>query len=69
MIAVRHFHSYAPCNIGIPKCVADPGSVDEFDAVQIELLQRHRAGTTDGRVQRSIYLTINGIAVGLKNSG
>jgi phosphoenolpyruvate carboxylase len=49
--------------------VADPGSGDEFDAVQIELLQRHRAGTTDGRVQRSIYLTINGIAVGLKNSG
>ncbi|MFA6311357.1 MAG: phosphoenolpyruvate carboxylase [Sterolibacterium sp.] len=43
--------------------------LDPLNHLQIELLQRHRAGTTDGRVQRSIYLTINGIAAGLRNSG
>jgi len=43
--------------------------LDPLNHLQIELLQRHRAGTTDERVQRSIYLTINGIAAGLRNSG
>jgi len=43
--------------------------LDPLNHLQIELLQRHRAGTTDERIQRSIYLTINGIAAGLRNSG
>ena len=43
--------------------------LDPLNHLQIELLQRHRSGTTDERVQRSLYLTINGIAAGLRNSG
>ena len=38
-------------------------------ALQIELLKRHRAGSTDERVKRGIHITINGIAAGLRNSG
>ena len=43
--------------------------LDPLNHLQIELLQRHRAGSTDERIQRSIYLTINGVAAGLRNSG
>jgi phosphoenolpyruvate carboxylase len=37
--------------------------------MQIELLQRYRAGDRDPRVVQGILLTINGIAAGLRNSG
>jgi phosphoenolpyruvate carboxylase len=43
--------------------------LDPLNHLQIELLQRHRAGDSDERDRRSIYLTINGIAAGLRNSG
>ncbi|MBI5921398.1 MAG: phosphoenolpyruvate carboxylase [Betaproteobacteria bacterium] len=43
--------------------------LDPLNHLQIELLQRHRAGSSDERDRRSIYLTINGIAAGLRNSG
>jgi len=43
--------------------------LDPLNHLQIELLQRHRAGASDERDRRSIYLTINGIAAGLRNSG
>jgi phosphoenolpyruvate carboxylase len=43
--------------------------LDPLNHVQIELLNRHRAGDTDERVVHGIHLTINGIAAGLRNSG
>jgi len=43
--------------------------IDALNHIQIELLQRHRAGATDERVVQGIHLTINGIAAGLRNSG
>ncbi|HEX9463001.1 MAG TPA: phosphoenolpyruvate carboxylase [Alphaproteobacteria bacterium] len=43
--------------------------IDPLNHIQIELLQRHRAGTTDDRVVQGIHLSINGIAAGLRNSG
>ena len=43
--------------------------LDPLNHLQIELLQRHRAGGSDERDKRSIYLTINGVAAGLRNSG
>ena len=43
--------------------------LDPLNHVQIELLNRHRAGDTDERVIHGIHLTINGIAAGLRNSG
>lgn len=43
--------------------------IDPLNHVQVELLQRHRAGDTDERVVQGIHLTINGIAAGLRNSG
>ena len=43
--------------------------IDPLNHVQIELLQRLRAGATDERVVQGIHLTINGIAAGLRNSG
>ncbi|MCX7171883.1 MAG: phosphoenolpyruvate carboxylase [Proteobacteria bacterium] len=43
--------------------------LDPLNHLQIELLQRHRAGSSDERDKRSIYLTINGVAAGLRNSG
>jgi phosphoenolpyruvate carboxylase len=43
--------------------------IDPLNHVQIELLQRHRAGETSERVVDGIHLTINGIAAGLRNSG
>jgi phosphoenolpyruvate carboxylase len=43
--------------------------LDPLNHVQVELLQRHRAGDADPRVTEAIHLTINGIAAGLRNSG
>jgi len=43
--------------------------IDPLNHVQIELLQRHRAGATDESVVEGIHLSINGIAAGLRNSG
>ncbi|MDD5247345.1 MAG: phosphoenolpyruvate carboxylase [Rhodocyclaceae bacterium] len=43
--------------------------LDPLNHVQIELLRRYRAGAADERDKRSIHLTINGIAAGLRNSG
>ena len=43
--------------------------LDPINHLQVELLDRYRAGATDERVQRGIHLSINGIAAGLRNSG
>jgi len=43
--------------------------IDPLNHLQVELLRRHRSGDTDERVVEGIHLTINGIAVGLRNSG
>jgi phosphoenolpyruvate carboxylase len=43
--------------------------LDPLNHMQIELLQRYRAGDSDERVVQGILLTINGIAAGLRNSG
>ncbi|MCW2242181.1 phosphoenolpyruvate carboxylase [Azospirillum canadense] len=43
--------------------------MDPLNHVQIELLRRHRAGSTDERVRRGVLMSINGIAAGLRNSG
>ena len=43
--------------------------MDPLNHLQIELLQRHRSGEGDERIQRGIHMSINGIAAGLRNSG
>ncbi len=47
--------------------------IDPLNALQVEVLRRHRAakrrGEADERIQRAVHLTINGIAAGLRNSG
>ena len=43
--------------------------LDPLNHLQVELLRRHRAGTTNARLRRGIHLTINGIAAGLRNTG
>ncbi|HEY6258628.1 MAG TPA: phosphoenolpyruvate carboxylase [Xanthobacteraceae bacterium] len=43
--------------------------LDPLNHVQIELLNRHRAGDADERIVHGIHLTINGIAAGLRNRG
>jgi len=43
--------------------------LDPLNHVQVELLQAHRALSTDEQVLRGIQLTINGISAGLRNSG
>jgi phosphoenolpyruvate carboxylase len=43
--------------------------LDPLNHIQVELLKRYRAGSTEERVKRSIHLTINGLAAGLRNSG
>lgn len=51
--------------------------IDPLNALQVEVLRRHRAGLKRGTaladtpkpMQRAIHLTINGIAAGLRNSG
>ncbi|MDM8356224.1 phosphoenolpyruvate carboxylase [Pandoraea communis] len=43
--------------------------LDPLNHLQVELLQRHRAGASDERARRGIHLSINGIAAGLRNTG
>ena len=43
--------------------------LDPLNHVQVELLHRYRSGERDERLLRMIYLTINGLAAGLRNSG
>lgn len=43
--------------------------IDPLNHLQIDLLRKHRAGADDPKILRSIQLTINGIAAGLRNSG
>ena len=43
--------------------------IDPLHHLQVELIRRYRAGTSDERAQRGIHLSINGIAAGLRNTG
>ncbi len=43
--------------------------LDPLNHLQVELLRRYRASDSDDLTVRSILLTINGIAAGLRNSG
>jgi phosphoenolpyruvate carboxylase len=43
--------------------------IDPLNALQIEMLGRHRAGEADDLVRQSIHLSINGVSAGLRNSG
>lgn len=43
--------------------------IDPLNHLQVELIKRYRAGSTDERVKRGIHLSINGIAAGLRNTG
>ena len=43
--------------------------IDTLNHLQIELLRRERVGTMDDRAKRLLYITMNGIAAGLRNSG
>jgi phosphoenolpyruvate carboxylase len=43
--------------------------LDPLNHLQIELIQRYRAGHRDDRLRRAMHLTINGIAAGLRNTG
>jgi phosphoenolpyruvate carboxylase len=43
--------------------------IDPLNHLQVELIKRHRAGSSDERVKRGIHLCINGIAAGLRNTG
>jgi phosphoenolpyruvate carboxylase len=43
--------------------------MNPLNHLQVELLRRFRAGTTDESVRQGIMLAINGLAAGLRNSG
>jgi len=43
--------------------------IDPLNHLQVEALRRYRAGNTDDNTKRTILLTMNGIAAGLRNSG
>jgi phosphoenolpyruvate carboxylase len=48
--------------------------LDPLNHLQVELIKRNRANAaegrkSDGRVHRGIYLSINGVAAGLRNTG
>ena len=43
--------------------------IEPLNLLQIELLNRHRAGESDERISEGILLSINAIATGLRNSG
>jgi phosphoenolpyruvate carboxylase len=43
--------------------------IDPLNHLQVEALRRYRAGNTDDNTKRTVLLTMNGIAAGLRNSG
>ena len=43
--------------------------IDPLNHLQVDLLRKHRAKSTDPKVLRGLQLTINGISAGLRNSG
>jgi len=43
--------------------------LDPMNYLQVEMIQRYRAGDTDDKLKLAILLTINGIAAGLRNTG
>ncbi|WP_232533343.1 MULTISPECIES: phosphoenolpyruvate carboxylase [Ramlibacter] len=43
--------------------------IDPLHHMQVELLRRRRADSSDERAQRGIHLCINGIAAGVRNTG
>jgi phosphoenolpyruvate carboxylase len=43
--------------------------IEPLNHLQVELIKRHRAGQTDERVKRGIYISINGVSAGLRNTG
>ena len=43
--------------------------IESLNHMQVELIKRHRQGQTDDRVKRAIYLSINGVSAGLRNTG
>ncbi|HEV8148443.1 MAG TPA: phosphoenolpyruvate carboxylase [Bryobacteraceae bacterium] len=43
--------------------------LDPLNHLQIELMERYRAGRDEEHLKQGIHLTINGIAAGLRNSG
>ncbi|MDE1941924.1 MAG: phosphoenolpyruvate carboxylase [Betaproteobacteria bacterium] len=43
--------------------------LDPLNHLQVDLLRNFRAGRSEEAVKRAIYLTINGVAAGLRNSG
>jgi phosphoenolpyruvate carboxylase len=43
--------------------------LDPLNHLQVDLLRSFRAGRSEEAVKRAIYLTINGVAAGLRNSG
>jgi phosphoenolpyruvate carboxylase len=43
--------------------------LDPLNHIQIKLMKKNRAATSDEQVLRAIQLTINGISAGLRNSG
>ena len=43
--------------------------IEPLNHLQVELIKRHRSGQTDARVKRGIYISINGVSAGLRNTG
>ena len=43
--------------------------IDPLHHLHVELVRRHRAGQAEERLKRGIYISINGIAAGLRNTG
>ncbi len=43
--------------------------LDPLNHLQVDLLRAFRSGRTEESIKRAIYLTINGVAAGLRNSG
>lgn len=43
--------------------------LDPMNYLQVEMIQRYRAGDSDDKLKLAILLTINGIAAGLRNTG
>ncbi len=43
--------------------------LDPMNYLQVEMIQRYRAGDTNDKLKLAILLTINGIAAGLRNTG